>query len=306
MNEREKKGGNGAADKVSVQEELFEMPLGERLREKRLERSLELDDVAHYLKVESSVVLLIEDGGDPPHNIPDVFYQGFVRNYARYMGVEIKTGEMQKTGTALDGTLLGKRRIATPSINFNLKPVVERIRAGVEELSAQVKDNLPASIMDNPFPPLAALLAVIALSWLLLSGDSAVDEEAKQVAPSVDNSVGADPKVSSQDVPRTDGTVVEEPQETSGRVDAMSLPRGTVTIRYIDRSWTQVKDGMGRVLVKRMLDAGAIQDFEGPLPLEVKLGNAIGVRVKFNGESFDHLNYIDDNNTAQFVLEGSE
>ena len=79
-----------------------------------------------------------------------------------------------------------------------------------------------------------------------------------------------------------------------------------VTIRYIDDSWTQVVDGLGRVLVKRMLDAGAIETFEGTLPLEVNLGNAIGVRVQFNGEPFDHLNYIDDNNIAQFLLGGQE
>ena len=45
---------------------------------------------------------------------------------------------------------------------------------------------------------------------------------------------------------------------------------------------------------------------QGTLPLEVNLGNAIGVRVQFNGEPFDHLNYIDDNNIAQFLLGGQE
>jgi hypothetical protein len=58
--------------------------------------------------------------------------------------------------------------------------------------------------------------------------------------------------------------------------------------------------------VKRTLDAGAVEDFEGPLPLKVNLGNAIGVRVQFNSQPFDHLNYIDDNNIAQFVLGGEE
>ena len=306
MSEMNKNGGAGiTADRVSVQEELLEKPLGDRLREKRVEQDIALDDVAHQLKVESSVLLSIEDGGGPPHGLPDVFYKGFIRNYARYLGVEIGANEVQVSSAALDGTLLGKKRISTPSINLklDLKPVVEWIRSLVGDSLNLLKNNPLESIKENPFPLLATLLLLVALVWWLSGSDQAPEE-----VPVSDEVVAEKIIVDEAELGIADEDVAqqEEVESSSAPVDMMAAPRGVVTIRYIDGSWTQVKDGMGRVLVKRMLDAGAIRDFKGPLPLEVKLGNAIGVRVKFNGKPFDHLNYIDDNNTAQFILESGE
>ncbi len=96
-------------------------------------------------------------------------------------------------------------------------------------------------------------------------------------------------------------TTSREPKEILQR-EIITIPRGKVEIVYQESAWTRVEDGLGRQLVKRMFDAGTRKAFEGALPLEVALGNAAGVVIYFNDKLFDHLNYIEDDNTARFIL----
>jgi cytoskeleton protein RodZ len=100
-----------------------------------------------------------------------------------------------------------------------------------------------------------------------------------------------------------DAIAAQAPQpETS----IQAPPRGTLRLEFTDRSWTQVEDGLGRVLEKRTVEAGSTNRYEGVLPFRVTLGNAVYVRVYFNDQEYDHLNDITDNNIARFQLGAPE
>ncbi len=301
----EESGSNGNG---SVQGELFEKPLGERLRAERLEQNLELEDIAHHLKVEASVLLAIEEGSGPPHGLPDVFYKGFTRNYARHLGVKIKPDEVRTSATTLDGSLMGKKGISTPSINLDLerlKPVVTQ--AGV------LTTRLVGWARENPLYAVVPLLLLGLVVWGLSGDESPSDQgvsvEAVVSEKGVERVVNPSQEESSAEEESDDAPAVTTSPESesvavvaqSPEIDPMSVPRGTVTIQYIDGAWTQIRDGLGRVPVKGMVNAGVIKDVEAPLPLEISLGKS-RVRVKFNGEEFDFLNYINDDGTVHFVL----
>lgn len=62
------------------------VPIGQRLRVKRIERKLSLDEVANALKIKSQFLEAIEKG--EYKNLPSPAYaQGFVRNYADFLGL---------------------------------------------------------------------------------------------------------------------------------------------------------------------------------------------------------------------------
>ena len=303
----------------------LEGTLGARLRAKRKQRDLNIEDVAHHLKLDSTLLKAFEEDSGPPHGLPEVYYKGFLRNYARYLKVEIN-GAVNRTarsesvqGHARSDQPFESRRVLWPYFLLLIVAAaywwlkgggVELYQSSVEQpvktdsgqqLSQPEKAEMKAEVkpetgsVDTSDERLAESPAVV----------NEVKTEIEKVVQEVDQTsvepTGVEPQSGEHSEPFIKPGIAAE----TGNVETVAL-RGTVTIRYIDRSWTQVTDGLGRVLVKRTLDAGAIEDFEGLLPLEINLGNAIGVRVQFNGKPFDHLNYIDDNNIAQFTLGGQE
>lgn len=298
--------------------------LGQQLRNRRKEKGLEVEDVAHHLKLDPALLHAFEEEREPPHGLPEVYCKGFLRNYARYLGVELQPGQItsckvselnverrsaaqQKprrsllpfiliallllgwlvTGGDLNKITGGKSEEGTPAPAVEHEEKAAEVVAPIEKVETAQAEK-PAAVVEEKVVPETAVEATIPpeTEEAPAAGTPAVVPEAAPAA-------------------MAEATPSEEEKEVAPAPTA-EAKRGTVTIRYIDRSWTQVTDGLGRVLVKRMLDAGAVEDFEGPLPLEVNLGNAIGVRVLFNGEPFDHLNYIDDNNIAQFTFGGDE
>ncbi len=301
-----------------------EASLGRQLRAHREARGLTIEDASHHLKIDSALLQDFEEEREPSHNLPEVYCKGFLRNYARFLGVEIQPGQIKACRTSdirldeADETYASKRSLLPyllaavvvllvlffVSGNLNDQPPV------VDE--TMTEKSVPAVEERVVSPPVTTSAEAQQPDTAQSESEADQPEMVKPVTVERGDSASAtapEAEATPSEVPATTPAAEEVVTDAPATVVEESAPiekRGTVTIRYIDRSFTQVTDGLGRVIVKRMLDAGAVEDFEGPLPLEVNLGNAIGVRVQFNGEPFDHLNYIDDNNIAQFVLGGEE
>jgi cytoskeleton protein RodZ len=354
-----------------------EPSLGRQLRSRREERGLSIEDVAHHLKIDASLLRDFEEEREPSHNLPEVYCKGFLRNYARYLKVTIEPGQIKACRTSdirlnERGEEYNPKRPLLPYLLIATLVVGAGLFIFGDELNHKEQAAAPAATV-QPVPQSgaahsAAESSAVASSGAMLSGSTAqtttptaeaesgtnqvattsesgatAEERSTEEAPTIANvAQGVATKETATEeraaektaAPTTESASVAAEAALGGDTSALSAvsspaategdgesataaplapaevappaTRGTVTIRYIDRSFTQITDGLGRVIVKRMLDAGAVEDFEGPLPLQINLGNAIGVRVKFNGEPFDHLNYIDDNNIAQFLLGGAE
>jgi cytoskeleton protein RodZ len=72
-------------------------------------------------------------------------------------------------------------------------------------------------------------------------------------------------------------------------------------VRARQASWIEVVDARSQVLVSRTLAAGESAEFDGALPLRVKIGNASGTELSFRGRPVD-LNALSRDNVARLEL----
>jgi cytoskeleton protein RodZ len=67
------------------------------------------------------------------------------------------------------------------------------------------------------------------------------------------------------------------------------------------RTWVEVVDALGRVLLSRNLDAGETLGLDGQPPLQVVVGNAAATQVTYKGAGIDLQPRARDN-VARFEL----
>lgn len=98
-------------------------------------------------------------------------------------------------------------------------------------------------------------------------------------------SPGESPKPSSNTAaPRADRAMVQARQAADIPADA---PRSRLVLYATQESWADVRDAGDNKLLYENIPAGRSVTIEGVAPFNVFLGNADGVRVEFNGKSFD-------------------
>ena len=83
---------------------------------------------------------------------------------------------------------------------------------------------------------------------------------------------------------------------------AQSASQVTLDIVYNQSTWAEIIDADGRIMTRKLMAAGQSQTLFGIAPIQVFLGNGVGVQVKLNGVLFHHWNWIDDSNVAKFKL----
>ncbi|SDR70876.1 RodZ domain-containing protein [Pseudomonas oryzae] len=77
---------------------------------------------------------------------------------------------------------------------------------------------------------------------------------------------------------------------------------GLVQVSFSADCWTQVTDANGRVLVSTVKRAGESLQVAGKAPLELRLGNARGAEVRYNGEAVEHRKNMTASGTARITL----
>lgn len=82
---------------------------------------------------------------------------------------------------------------------------------------------------------------------------------------------------------------------------ASLLPAGDLLLQCSARSWIEVVDAGGRVLVSRNLEAGESLGLDGLAPLQVVVGNAAATRVTYKGRPVELEGRARDN-VARFEL----
>lgn len=87
----------------------------------------------------------------------------------------------------------------------------------------------------------------------------------------------------------------------AARSDAPPPPAGELVFQCSARSWVEVVDGQGRVLVSRNLEAGEALGLDGPAPFQVVVGNTAGTVVSYKGKPVDLVSRARDN-VARFEL----
>lgn len=86
-----------------------------------------------------------------------------------------------------------------------------------------------------------------------------------------------------------------------GMASASALPAGELVFQCESRSWIEVVDARGRILVSRNIEAGESLGMDGLAPLQVVVGNAAATRVSYKGKPVE-LDARARDNVARFEL----
>ena len=276
--------------------------IGQTLREARETQGMSVEAVAARLRLMQRQVESIEAGDFEGLGRP-VFARGFVRNYAKLLGID--------PDSLLD-------RMAGPKI----EPVSVHRPA----------PPLPRAWLSSPWlialslAGLAVVAVPVGLYWWLNQGEEELLHKLPltlQVEP-VELSAPAPavpvPDAASADTPAADPASPPSTVETAAPADqtAAAAPTpaeaaapvasvdttagGVLQFDFAGDSWVEIRDASGRTLHRQLNPAGSSLEVRGRPPFRVLVGNAAQARMMYNGRPIDLKPFIDVT-VARFTLE---
>jgi cytoskeletal protein RodZ len=254
--------------------------LGEEFRSAREARGLSLSDVAERLHIRSVYLAAIEDEDWHVIGAP-VYVRGFMRTYARFLGLDPEAAVARFSAVPV-GTPAAPAPRQAPS------PTVTEKRGG-----------------DATSPSLAAILAIlVAVGAVLFVGYEFYQYRtgAPQAAtPAASGTVLADAATEASP-PAADDLVSAAVPTPAPPPRAKPVPKRRLTLNVTELSWLRVTVD-GTVAFEGTLPAGSIRSFPGKA-VDVRVGNAGGVRIAVNGRPIGTLGASGDVVERNFVLSG--
>ncbi len=238
--------------------------LGEEFRSAREARGLSLSEVSEQIHIRSVYLNAIENEDWPSIGAP-VYVRGFLRTYARFLGLDAEdaVGRFNRTAPAERHTATAASSAAVGS--------VEHDRLGV-----------------SPWAVIAVLVAAIVVGfvgfewWAYAHGGSestvaAVPHPATPAPEPGATSAGA-PAVAANGSPLP---VASGAPGSSPGPAVLAAQRHQLAIRLTARSWLRVTVD-GKTLLEGLYPAGTARTFHGSVA-DVRAGNAGGVTVAVDG-----------------------
>lgn len=307
--------------------------LGPTLAAERERQGLSRADVAHRLHMSPIQVEALELG-DYAHLPKGTFLRGFVRNYAKALGLAPEPLLEMLAGTAPSTPAPG---IVVPTQNIRFDPLGERLsspyvkaatlaavaiaigfaamywamyvrprppalalRAG--HAPATATQPAPAAtrpdFVSAPPPAAAAEMPSPATGALAGSGPTSASTAppAKAAPPSASTAAKAPAKAPAMKAPPANAEVA-----SAASADAAG-PARRLHFHFTGDSWVEVRDASGAVLFQKLNAAGTEAQVSGHPPLRVVVGNAPEVEMTLDGKPFD-LDPHTEVAVARFTLE---
>ena len=300
---------------------------GALLRAAREAAGLSVDAVAQQLKLAPRQVKALEEG-DYTHLPGRTFVRGFVRNYARLVHLdpekvlgalpagasaptleapmlqqtaptmgELPTSEHSKSGWTRWAIPLTLAAIVAAAATYEwLRPPGESRAtlggdpaANIERPAPIIaKQEAPGTSLQNP-------LAATAPDPTPDTPPSTSSAPASTASPSSASTASSAPASTASPSPAT----APSPAPTPATGTTIALQ--PLMLAFRDYSWTEVRDRNGRVLLSGMNPGGTAQSLSGTPPLEIVIGNAADVSVRYKGQPVDLAPHTRQN-VARFTL----
>lgn len=273
--------------------ELNQTSVGQILRAAREAQGLTQENAATRLRLMQRQVEAMETDDFAGLGQP-VFARGFVRNYARLLGLVPEPLLARMEGAPAEpatvspppppssGSWLTSPWLLLLLIGVLLAGAVpvalywwlnsdgEEVRPGhVSTIQS------PSVSAPGPVPAPASVPASATLSPVIAAPVSPVDPVTPEVA------------------------VVASPEAD---VPALTDVSGVLHLEFGADSWTEIKDASGKMLVRKLNVGGGSLDVRGTPPFSLLIGNAAQTTLTYNGRPIDLKPYIDVT-VARFTLE---
>ncbi len=290
---------------------------GAMLRAARETAGLSIDALSQQLKLSPRQVKALEDGDYA--SLPGrTFVRGFVRNYARAVGIDPEAvlaaipgaveapaldrstighahrpiGELPTSGRARSGSwtrwlipLVLLAAIGAAALYEYLRP--GDLQRGFETRTLPVRPALP----DPVAPPAGTPSSGTPLPNPIVSGPVSEAPRADGVlpppAPAVETApAGAMPSLVPPG-PSGGGAIVTPATSAPAAAPPPAAGEATLVINYRASSWTEVRDRDGKVVLQVTGTPGTSQTVTGKAPFDLTLGNAGENSVTWRGAPFD-------------------
>lgn len=258
--------------------------MGEALRHARVERGLSLADVEEATKIRQRYLVALEE--NRWQELPgDVYGRGFLRIYARYLGVDPE----EFTGSQTAGTP-GERHPAAAGRSTPLIGAVAAARSATAEVLGP-ENRRPRGSQPGPmarsqsrstFPAIATtvvLLAVLAYSFYMYFSPAPVQVSVRPLpaAAPPDSTTPAAVTPPPVVVPPTPPAPLPKPKVVRGQPTTDEVPLWVstgpikVVLEFRDRSWIGVWVD-GKAVAEEVPSAGARREFTGQKEVTVRVG----------------------------------
>lgn len=272
---------------------------GARLAAERERLGLSRADVAQRLHMSVSQVEALEDG-DYARLPRGMFLRGFIRNYAKVVGLD---GQALLAALAEGGPREARPGIVVNSqnIRFDAQPMSSPyVKAGGMAVTAVlvalagmywlffVRPTPPTTVVRKP-----EVTAPVATAPAPAGPDAAPAEplpvpggpitEFSEPAPPP--SAGAPPQLPAATPPTAVAVPVKGASQEPAK--APSLGEKVLHLKFRGASWVEIRDGRGRMLVSQVHRGGSEAQVSGRGPFAVIVGNAPEVRLSVDDAPFD-------------------
>ncbi len=306
--------------------------VGELLRAARESAGFSLGDIANRLRMGIKQIDAIEraDYAALPQGI---FLRGFIRNYAKVVGIEVDAALATLERTHTDGSAVLATRVVAPTAAAPLKmqsrgdvfatpKARAAIVAGVIVLLAgaiwywweyvrphladggrpRPAESVVQTQISQPQPVLqpavgnvdaTAVLPTAATDKVEMESDKATIPNAAVVPPAL---LSEPPRPVTAPAPAS-SPVPADAAKTLRRAG----DNGLIGFTFSGQSWVEVIDANGRSILSRRYNAGDVDEVSGRGPFSVVVGNASVTRMAYNGREFSLAPHIRANSTVARV-----
>ena len=290
MNDSTDHSANGGVRTDTVSSSMMSGPsVGQQLRAGRERAGLSVDDAARALKLSNRQVESLEH--DDWASLPGkTMIRGFVRNYARLVGLDGR-----ELMAALEGMAMPKSPelrgaegtpVSMPKEGKSDRKDVLRVLAGLLVLALALVAYffLPADMWQS---------TVQAIKDASQSNEAVVDTVADTppVGPETPAPVAQVESVTpEQPVVVPEPASVSEPviQRTEGLAAEVQTPvTNVLKFGFTQPSWVEVRDRNGQIIFSQKNPAGSQRDVQGQPPFSVVIGNAAHVTLHYKGNAVD-------------------
>ena len=275
--------------------------VGQQLHAARLAKGLTMDDVAKALKLSPRQVVALE-ADDWPSLPCNTIIRGFVRNYARLLGVNANLLMVALDQLAMPQGPELEMSVGTP-VSIPQEGKVDRrdfarVFSGLLVLVLAVSAYFffPQELW---LSTLSALKTATQSAEVVVEKEPVAEPEAAKTPEASAAQAAVPAAVVQPEISAITPQAVAAPASTSASVNTAA---SVLKFSFTQPSWVEVRDRSGQIIFSKKNDAGTEREVEGQPPFAVVVGNAGHVSLQYKGKSVD-LSKRSKEDVARLTLE---
>ncbi|AAZ96546.1 conserved hypothetical protein [Thiobacillus denitrificans ATCC 25259] len=286
-----------------------QLTVGQTLREAREASGMTLDEASARLRLMHRQVEAMEADDFEALGQP-VFARGFVRNYARLLGLAPETllASMEGAPAAPAEVSYAKPPLQRPWFASSWVILLALVVLVVLAVPVGLYLWLNSDVEEGGQRQVAVSQPTTA-GAAPSSAPPATRGEAPAETPGAPNAPAPVEGNGATDGTTADGTVAVPPQsppdeaaEDAGSTTEASTGGAALHLEFGAEAWAEIKDATGRAVLRQLNPAGSSVEVKGEPPFKLVIGNAAETRLTYNGRPVD-LKPHTGMTVARFTLE---